>query len=148
MEQSNTMLEQRSDSLQVNTAQSQARVLSLEQEKVQNKIITIDLIPFQVTAISRCLSLIKRETHLLLRLNIHKRGGGGGEGNNGCNLHLVRQEAATVSCILYCFGRENSIFIRENSGKSVNCMIFLATMIKKFKTTMMLHLGISTCCDF
>lgn len=28
------MLEQRSDSLQVNTAQSQARVLSLEQEKV------------------------------------------------------------------------------------------------------------------
>ena len=71
-----------------------------------------------------------------------------GGGNNGCNLHLVRQEAATVSCILYCFGRENSIFIRENSGKSVNCMIFLATMIKKFKITMMLHLGISTCCDF
>ena len=56
VEQSNTMLEQRSDSLQVNTAQSQARVLSLEQEKVQNKIITTDLIPFQVTAISRCLS--------------------------------------------------------------------------------------------
>lgn len=28
------MLEQRSDSLQLNTAQSQARVLSLEQEKV------------------------------------------------------------------------------------------------------------------
>ena len=53
------MLEQRSDSLQVNTAQSQARVLSLEQEKVQNKIITTDLIPFQVTVISRCLSLIK-----------------------------------------------------------------------------------------
>lgn len=108
------MLEQRSDSLQVNTAQSQARVLSLEQEKVQNKIITTDLIPFQVTAISRCLSLIKRETHLLLRLNIIKRGGGGGgEGNNGCNLHLVRQEAASVSCILYLFGRENYIFIRK-----------------------------------
>ena len=71
------MLEQRSDSLQVNTAQSQARVLSLEQEKVQNKIITTDLIPFQVTVISRGLSLIKRETHLLLRLNILKRGGGG-----------------------------------------------------------------------
>lgn len=34
VEQSNTMLEQRSDSLQLNTAQSQARVLSLEQEKV------------------------------------------------------------------------------------------------------------------
>ena len=60
MEQSNTMLEQRSDSLQVNTAQSQARVLSLEQEKVQNKILTIDLIPFQVTVISRGLSLIKK----------------------------------------------------------------------------------------
>ena len=95
MEQSNTMLEQRSDSLQVNTAQSQARVLSLEQEKVQNKIITTDLIPFQVTVISRGLSLIKK-------------------GNNGCNLHLVREEAASVSYILYLFGRENYIFIREN----------------------------------
>ena len=74
------MLEQRSDSLQVNTAQSQARVLSLEQEKVQNKIITTDLIPFQVTAISRCLSLIKNQGNcLLLRLNIHKRGGGKGK---------------------------------------------------------------------
>lgn len=31
------MLEQRSDSLQVNTAQSQARVMSLEQEKVLKK---------------------------------------------------------------------------------------------------------------
>ena len=52
VEQSNTMLEQRSDSLQVNTAQSQARVLSLEQEKVLSKKITTDL-----------------------RLNVHKRGG-------------------------------------------------------------------------
>ncbi|KAJ7334499.1 FK506-binding protein 15 [Desmophyllum pertusum] len=34
VEQSNTMLEQRSDSLQVNSAQSQARVLSLEQERI------------------------------------------------------------------------------------------------------------------
>ena len=32
------MLEQRSDSLQLNTAQSQARVLSLEQEKVCKNI--------------------------------------------------------------------------------------------------------------
>ena len=39
VEHSNTMLEQRSDSLQVNTAQSQARVLSLEQEKVICKLI-------------------------------------------------------------------------------------------------------------
>ena len=31
------MLEKRSDSLQVNTAQSQARVMSLEQEKVLKK---------------------------------------------------------------------------------------------------------------
>lgn len=31
------MLEQRSDSLQVNTAQSQARVMSLEQEKVHKR---------------------------------------------------------------------------------------------------------------
>ena len=52
VEQSNTMLEQRSDSLHVNTAQSQARVLSLEQEKVLSKKITTDL-----------------------RLNVHKRGG-------------------------------------------------------------------------
>lgn len=34
------MLEQRSDSLQVNTAQSQARVMSLEQEKVLKKIFS------------------------------------------------------------------------------------------------------------
>lgn len=45
VEQSNTMLEQRSDSLQVNTAQSQARVLSLEQEKVKNKIFSMLLYP-------------------------------------------------------------------------------------------------------
>ena len=37
VEQSNTMLEQRSDSLQLNSTQSQARVLSLEQEKVCKK---------------------------------------------------------------------------------------------------------------
>lgn len=41
VEQSNTMLEQRSDSLQVNTAQSQARVLSLEQEKVLCRIFSL-----------------------------------------------------------------------------------------------------------
>ena len=107
------MLEQRSDSLQVNTAQSQARVLSLEQEKVQNKIITTDLIPFQVTVISRCLSLIKNlGNYLLLKLNwfINEERE---KGNNGCNLHLVREEAASVSYILYLFGRENYIFIRK-----------------------------------
>ena len=40
--------------------------------------------------------------------------------NNVCNLNLVKQEAAAISCILYLFGRENFIFIWENSGKSVN----------------------------
>ena len=100
VEQSNTMLEQRSDSLQVNTAQSQARVLSLEQEKVQNKIITTDLIPFQVTVISRGLSLIKRETHLLLRLNILKRGGGG-EGGGKQRLQFTLGKTRGRYCILH-----------------------------------------------
>ena len=46
VEQSNTMLEQRSDSLQVNTAQSQARVLSLEQEKVLCRIWLLFDLPY------------------------------------------------------------------------------------------------------
>ena len=100
------MLEQRSDSLQVNTAQSQARVLSLEQEKVQNKIITTDLIPFQVTAISRCLSLIKRETHLLLRLNIHKQGGvGGGKQRLQFTLGKTRGRYCILHFVLFWSGK-------------------------------------------
>ena len=58
VEQSNTMLEQRSDSLQLNTAQSQARVLSLEQEKVCKnvplpKILKVASVAIQGTLISQ-----------------------------------------------------------------------------------------------
>lgn len=39
VEQSNTVLEQRNDSFKMTTAQSQVKVLQLEQEKVRNGIM-------------------------------------------------------------------------------------------------------------
>lgn len=121
------MLEQRSDSLQVNTAQSQARVLSLEQEKVQNKIITTDLIPFQVTVISRCLSLIKKGNCLLLTLDIHKRGGGKGKQQQQFTLGETRCRYCILHFVSIWSGK---FYFYQGKFRKVCKLIFLATMIK------------------